>query len=195
MSFSNLNLLPQALSLIPPVTFQYRKFAKNTIDEFGQAVIGYGEWIEAYGIVVPAGKAMQNVEGLHMTPNRVNVFIKGVELDATCEQRSPDQVRFLGRIYNVIQVNDWFAYDDFHNVIAQEVKNIDEADPYSPYRILSPRGGNAGTKRRDAEDGIGSVSVVSDVARIGESDLRSDVVEPKTMARAKVNEYGEVVYE
>lgn len=170
MSFSNLNLLPQALSLIPPTPFQYRKFSNNEIDEYGQVTIGYGEWKEAYGIVVPAGRAMQNVEGIDLTQNRVSVFIKGVELDATYEQRSPDQIRYLGRIYNVIQVNDWFSYDDFHNVTAQEVKNIDEAEPYSPYR----------NKPKEPDP---------------EPEPTPEPAPAPNGRRARVNEYGEVVYE
>lgn len=124
MSFSNLNLLPQALGIIPPTPFKYRKFLQSEVDEFGQCIAGYSEWTDAYGIVVPAGERMETVEGIQIVRKSVTAFIKGVVLAATHDQASTDQIMFMGRIYNVTAVNDWFGYDDFHSVEAKEVVNI-----------------------------------------------------------------------
>lgn len=124
MSYANWNILPAVLTLIPKTPVQYRFALESSDNEFGQVVAGYGEWIDAVGIVQPAEKSMRHSEGIEITPGRVQVWICGTNLHATDGQSAPDQICYEGKIYNVISVNEWYAYDGWTNCICQEVRNI-----------------------------------------------------------------------
>lgn len=125
MSFANINILPWALSLIPKTKFQYRKFISNDVNEFGQAVATYGEWTDAFGIVVPSGMRDEHVEGIDFAKSRMTVFIQGVDLSPTHNVKTPDQILYCCKIYNIVSADNWLEYDNFRRCECVEVTNFD----------------------------------------------------------------------
>lgn len=125
MSFANFNILPGVLSLIPKTPVQYRLANETKVNQYGQVESGYGEWIDAVGIVQPATKSNTPVEGIDLTKTSVQAWICDADLHTTDEgHKTPDQIRYCGRIYNVIVVTDWLAYDNFKSYTCQEASNL-----------------------------------------------------------------------
>lgn len=124
MGFANWNLLPLILKQLPGTPFEYRIHEDTKINEFGQAEGGYGEWKKGYGIVQPASEGNEHVEGVDITRKSVNVWIYGVRLTGTYRQDSSDQIRYLGKVYNVVSVDDWDAYDSYCKCTCQEVRDM-----------------------------------------------------------------------
>lgn len=127
MSFANHNILDIALSLIPPTVVQIRKNLGTTVNKFGQATASYGEWIGVYGIVQPGGESNEHTEGIDISKNHVTIWLRGIALDGTHIQWTPDQIRFVGKIFNVVDVKDWFPYDKYRECTCVEVLNLDES--------------------------------------------------------------------
>ncbi|MBO6031864.1 MAG: head-tail adaptor protein [Prevotella sp.] len=127
MSFANNNILDIALSLIPPTAVQIRKNTGSTFNKYGQAVATYGDWIEVYGIVQPGSEQNEHVEGIDLSKKRVTIWLRGVALDGTHIQWAPDQIRYVGRIFNVVGVKDWYPYDNYRECECVEAINLDES--------------------------------------------------------------------
>ena len=132
MSFANHNILDIALSIIPPTVVQIRKALETTVDKYGQSQQTYGEWIEVYGIVQPGSEVNEHVEGIDISKKHVTIWLRGIALDGTHVQWAPDQIRYVGGIYNVVGVKDWYPYDDYRECDCVEALNI----PESQRRIL-----------------------------------------------------------
>lgn len=130
MSFANWNLLDDALTLIPPTKVQYRVASKQTTTEFGQITNVYSEWKDAYGIVQPGGEHNEHTEGIDFSKSRVSIWLRGVKLTGTStgSSRTPDQIRYVGRIYNVVSVDDWYPYDNYRKCDCVEATNNDETE-------------------------------------------------------------------
>ena len=126
MSFANHNILDIALSMIPSTVVQIRKNLGTTVNKYGQSVANYGEWIEVYGIVQPGSEQNEHTEGMDFSKKRVTIWLRGVALDGTHIQWAPDQIRYVGKIFNVTGVKDWFPYDNYRECECVEVLNLDE---------------------------------------------------------------------
>lgn len=124
MSFANHNILDIALSVIPPTVVQIRKAVGVSVNDYGQANSAYGEWREVYGIVQPGSESNEHTEGIDFSKKRVRIWLRGVDLTGTHIQDAPDQIRYLGRIYNVVSVDDWFPYDNYRMCECVEALNI-----------------------------------------------------------------------
>lgn len=139
MSFANHNILDIALSLIPPTTVQIRKNLGTKVNAYGQVEAEYGEWIDVYGIVQPGGEQNEHTEGIDFAKKHVTVWLRGIALDGTHIQWAPDQIRYVGKIFNVIGVKDWFPYDNFKECECVEVLNLDESQR-GKAALMSTRG-------------------------------------------------------
>ena len=126
MSFANWNLLDEALTLIPPTKVQYRKWLVNKTDKFGRIAAGYSDWMDAFGIVQPNGESNEHVEGFDFSKSRVTIWLRGVELTGTgtVNDRSPDQIRYVGKVYNVMTVDNWLPYDNYRRCDCVEASNL-----------------------------------------------------------------------
>lgn len=127
MSFANHNILDIALSIIPPTLVQIRKNLGTKVNKYGQAEATYGEWVEVYGIVQPGSEQNEHTEGIDFSKKHVTIWLRGVALDGTHIQWAPDQIRFVGKIFNVVGVKDWFPYDNYRECECVEVMNLDES--------------------------------------------------------------------
>lgn len=127
MSFANHNILDIALSIIPPTLVQIRKNLGTTVNKYGQVEATYGEWVEVYGIVQPGGEQNEHTEGVDFSKKNVTIWLRGIALDGTHIQWAPDQIRFVGKIFNVTGVKDWFPYDNYRECECVEVLNLDES--------------------------------------------------------------------
>lgn len=127
MSFANHNILDIALSIIPPTIVQIRKNLGTKVNKYGQVEAVYGDWIEVYGIVQPGSEQNEHTEGVDFSKKRVRIWLRGVALDGTHIQWAPDQIRYVGKIFNVVDVSDWFPYDNYRECECVEVLNLDES--------------------------------------------------------------------
>ena len=124
MSFANHNILDIALSIIPPTVVQIRKNLGVKVNKYGQSESAYSEWIEVYGIVQPGSEQNEHTERVDFSKKRVTIWLRGIALDGTHIQSAPDQIRYLGKIFNVTSVEDWFPYDNYRKCECVEALNI-----------------------------------------------------------------------
>ena len=132
MSFANHNILDIALSIIPPTIVQVRKNLGMETNKYGQANASYGEWVDVYGIVQPGAEMNEHVEGLDISKKRVTIWLRGFSLKGTHLQWTPDQIRFMDRIYNVTSVDDWFPYDNYRKCECVEALNLGDSQKGMP---------------------------------------------------------------
>lgn len=131
MSFANHNILDIALSIIPPTLVKIRKTNGIKINKYGQAQAEYSEWIDVYGIVQPGSESNEHSEGIDYSKKHVTIWLRGIALDGTHIQHAPDQILYLGRIFNVINVKDWYPYDNFRECECVEALNLDSSQKES----------------------------------------------------------------
>lgn len=124
MSFANHNILDIALSLIPPTVVQIRKNQGTEVNKYGQSEASYSEWIDVYGIVQPGGEQNEHTNGVDFSKKHVTIWLRGVALDGTHIQWAPDQIRYVGAIFNVVGVKDWFPYDNYRECDCVEAMNL-----------------------------------------------------------------------
>jgi len=139
MSFANHNILDIALSIIPPTVVQIRKNLGTIVNKYGQSEATYGEWIEVYGIVQPGSEQNEHTEGIDFSKKRVTIWLRGIALDGTHIQWAPDQIRFVGKIFNVVGVKDWFPYDNYRECECVEVMNLDESQRAAMESLMSKK--------------------------------------------------------
>lgn len=146
MSFANHNILDIALSIIPPTVVQIRKAIGVSVNDYAQAEASYGEWREVYGIVEPGGESNEHTHGIDFSKKHVRIWLRGVDLTGTHIQEAPDQIRYIGRIYNVTSVDDWFPYDNYRMCECVEALNIGQSQRGKP--ISSPTKTKPTSRRR-----------------------------------------------
>lgn len=132
MSFANHNILDIALSIIPPTVVQIRKAVKTEDNAYGQVSASYTEWVDVYGIVEPGSETNEHVHGIDFSKKRVSIWLRGVDLTGTHIQEAPDQIRYVGRIYNVVDVDDWFSYDNYRKCDCVEATNLPPEQKVKP---------------------------------------------------------------
>lgn len=128
------NILELALRVIPKNSFQYRHFLGGTPSDIGIVAQGYDEtWTNGYGLVQPGiissfgGNNVSEKEysdlGMDWSKRSCTVWVRNADLHASVNNNSPDQVKYQGRIYNVINVSDWEEYNGWQRVYCQELVN------------------------------------------------------------------------
>ena len=124
MSFANHNILDIALSIIPPTVVQVRKNLGTKVNKYGQSEATYTDWIDVYGIVQPGSEQNEHTERIDFAKKTVTIWLRGYSLDGTHLQWAPDQIRYIGRIFNVTNVVDWFPYDNYRQCECVETLNL-----------------------------------------------------------------------
>lgn len=133
------DILQTALRVIPKVKFQYRFFIERTINEFGQSVISYDDWQNVRGIVEPGvissfgGKNIEEKDykqfGLDASRDIITVWMSGIKVGTLTSKDCPDQVKYLGKVYNIVHVENWNSYNGWRRCFCEEAKNIEEPEP------------------------------------------------------------------
>ena len=124
------NLLEAALSLLPPVTFEYRLYRGETVNDFGISVPSYSEWMVCVGMVQPVEASQYQDMQLDFAKRAINVW-GSIDLNAIDVQDHPDQVRFQGRVFNTERCTDWLGYNGWHCFVCTEDKRWRESTPTS----------------------------------------------------------------
>lgn len=122
------NLLETALSLLPPVTYEYRKYEGDETSSVGFTIPRYSEWIACRGMVQPVQSSEKQMFNLDLATRCVNVW-GSIDLNTVDVQDHPDQVRFQGRVFNCTQCTDWLGYNGWHCFLCVEDKRQRESTP------------------------------------------------------------------
>lgn len=129
--FTNLHKI--ANRLIPRQRVQWRKALDTVISEDGIAVSGYGEWNAILAHAMPGiissfgGKNINERDykdmGLDFSRNYYTVYCDNIDVRTVCEQHSADQFMINGKVFNVIQTEDWeeFGYNGWKRCYCVEV--------------------------------------------------------------------------
>ena len=134
MIFRSLHRL--ANRLIPREKMKYRIANKSVTDEYGMVKPTYSDdgWITIKGHIMPGiissfgGKNINARDyhdlGLDFSKNYYTVYTDDVNVKNLVHKDSPDQVMLHGRIFNIIQTEDWLEYNGWKRLYCVEV--IDE---------------------------------------------------------------------
>lgn len=122
------NLLEAALSLLPPVAFEYRIYTGEGLNDFGISVPQYSEWKTCWGMVQPVEASQYEAFNLDYSKRAINVW-GSIDLNTLDVQDHPDQVRFQGRIFNTEQCTDWLGYNGWHCFVCTEDKRKRKSTP------------------------------------------------------------------
>ena len=113
------NILNVALNVIGSSKFEFRKYIGNSIDEFGVPSVAYGDWKSYKGCVQPGiissfgGKNISEKDykemGLDWTKSYITIWIPENDIKTVYKQDAADQIRYNGKVYNIIQSADWIV--------------------------------------------------------------------------------------
>lgn len=128
------NLLKKALTVIPSETFQYRKVVSVATNEIGNTIATFSEWQNTRGSVQPGLTFSFNARGISsmmdlklafkigvdQSKDLITVFTKDIDLVNTHFQEQPDQIKYDGRVFNIISVSNWLPYDSWKSLVCVE---------------------------------------------------------------------------
>lgn len=128
------NLLKQALRVVPPEKFQYRKVLSVETNEIGNTIPTFSEWIDTVGSVQPGLTFSFNARGvssmidliqakkigIEQAKDMVTVFTKDIDVVNTHFQKQPDQILYHGRTFNIISISNWLPYDGWKSLVCVE---------------------------------------------------------------------------
>lgn len=128
------NLLKQALRVVPDETFQYRKVTKVETNDIGNTIPTFSEWSDTRGSVQPGLTFSFNARGISsmielkmaykigitQAKDLITVFTQELDLVNTHFQEQPDQIKYDGRIFNIISVSNWLPYDAWKSLVCVE---------------------------------------------------------------------------
>jgi hypothetical protein len=129
--FTNIHKL--ANRIIPRQKIKWRKAGDTTISEYGIAVSQYGEWMDIYAHAMPGiissfgGKNINERDykdmGLDFSKNYYTVYCDDIGARTVCEQHGADQFMINGKVFNIIQTEDWeeFGYNGWKRCYCVQV--------------------------------------------------------------------------
>ena len=116
------NLLEKALGVLPNVVFHYRHFTGFTVNEMRVRVPEYAEgWQVCRGMVQPVAQTDYKDMGLDFAKRYVTAW-GSIPLKTLTDQEMPDQIKYLGHIYNITTLTRWRPYNKWNTVVAVEDK-------------------------------------------------------------------------
>lgn len=129
--FTNLHRV--ANMIIPRQKIKWRKAGDTIVNEYGIPSTVFGPWSDAFAHVMPGiissfgGKNINERDykdlGLDFSKNYYTVYVDGIDVHTVCEQHSADQFMINGKVFNIIQTEDWdaFGYDGWKRCYCVQV--------------------------------------------------------------------------
>lgn len=126
------NLLKKALNIVHKSRFEYRRVLSFATNEIGNTIAQYSEWTATTGAIQPGLTfsfnargisnpiEMQKKIGIDQSKNIITVFVKDIELSNVSTQEEPDQIRYDGKVFNIMSVSNWYPYDDWKSLTCVE---------------------------------------------------------------------------
>lgn len=130
---STFNILKEAFTNIAHSSVQYRKFQSKSINDFGVTAQTFSSWETSVAIVQPGivssfgGKCIELKDykemGLDWSRRHITVWLPYVGLEPDADRDGADQIKTAdGRIFNVLQVENWGEYTGYSRVYCVEKK-------------------------------------------------------------------------
>lgn len=123
-------ILSKALRIIRRSSVEYRVYSGDSTNDYGIAIKTYGEWTHAEGIVEPGivsafgGKNISEKDyeflGFDWSRYYVTAWLRGANLSNIHSDTGTDQIRYNGKIFNVIQIANWSEYDGWQRCYCVE---------------------------------------------------------------------------
>jgi hypothetical protein len=114
------NLLKKAFKIINKDSFIYRQFKSRTTNSIGIDIPVFEPDVDLNGSVQAVPRRLYQHHGLDWKKNYITIYssdtIEGVNRDT-----SGDRVIFNGKLFQVLDENDWKPIDGWNGVICVEV--------------------------------------------------------------------------
>lgn len=114
------NLLKKAFNVISKDTFIYRQFKSRTTNDIGIDVPAFENDIPLKGSIQAIPRRLYQQHGLDWKKKYITIYssdsIEGVDRDT-----SGDRVVFNGKLYQVLDENEWTPIDGWNGVICVQV--------------------------------------------------------------------------
>lgn len=117
------NLLNAALSIIPRVEFQLKKYESKSENDIGNVVATFSDSVTIYGCVQAVENSAYQSLGLEFGKNYIEVWAE-TEMLGLDKQDFGDRIIYNGSTYNVVKSTDWMNYNSWTSVVAVEDKNL-----------------------------------------------------------------------
>ena len=133
-----INLHKLASRIIPRQKIMWRKANDTVISSAGIPVSGYGEWQTTLAHAMPGiissfgGKNINERDykdmGLDFSRNYYTVYTDNLDVRTVCEQHAADQFKICGKVFNIIQTEDWeeFGYNGWKRCYCVQVIDGEE---------------------------------------------------------------------
>ena len=126
-----INVLHHALRLVNHVVthydFEYRTYVEDAVNDFGVVEPSYTEWVQFSGSVQPQSADPFDMEGTQPAKRSVQVWAK-VDLKCQDVQEHCDQIRYDGKVYNVMTRTSWWPQDGWGTYFCTEEKTFAEPE-------------------------------------------------------------------
>lgn len=114
------NLLKKAFKVISQDSFIYRQFKFRTTNDIGIDVPTYENDVTLTGSIQAVPRRLYQLHGLDWKKNYIMIYsfdtIEGVNRDT-----SGDRVVFDGKLFQILDENDWIPIDGWNGVMCVEV--------------------------------------------------------------------------
>jgi len=110
-----MSLLDLALSIQASQTVSYYKFTGQTTDDIGRDVPSYDDAVTLVGSFQPISQELYAQNGFALN-KKYFVFYTSNDLNVVDRDSSGDKIVYDNDTYQVLDKNDWFAYDGFIGV-------------------------------------------------------------------------------
>lgn len=129
--FTNLHKI--ANRIIPRQKIFWRKAKDTIVSDAGIPVSEYGEWTPTMAHALPGivssfgGKNINERDykemGLDFSRNYYTVYTDNLDVRTVCEQHAADQFKIFGKIFNILQTEDWeeFGYNGWKRCYCVQV--------------------------------------------------------------------------
>lgn len=117
MSIRISNILNSAIGAIGGGQIEYRLYSGHSISDVGVPSVSYTEWNSTRAFIHPGivssftGSGISEKEykdlGFSWSRENITVWLSDVGLRTSENENAADQIRFRGKVYNVIQVENW----------------------------------------------------------------------------------------